>query len=193
MLKAVHRATGRFVAVKQIYEVRRKEAQGSLASANSSNESLSDLGPQQQEGYELGAGMDNAPKNLRTSIVREILIMRNLEHPNITELKTVFFQPGTISLVLELVEGGDLLEKIVNNNGLSEADSKHITYQLCHALRYLHQKGVAHRDLKPENILLTKDYPPVVRLADFGLAKVADNVTRLKVSQPILVLRRHGF
>ena len=62
-----------------------------------------------------------------------------------------------------------------------EPHTKHITYQLCDALRYLHGKGVAHRDLKPENILLTQDKPPVVKLADFGLAKVADSTTRLKV------------
>lgn len=41
--------------------------------------------------------------------------------------------------------------------------------------------GVAHRDLKPENVLLTRDNPPVVKVADFGLAKVIDTFTDLQV------------
>jgi serine/threonine protein kinase len=48
--------------------------------------------------------------------------------------------------------------------------------------QYIHSKGIAHRDLKPENVLLTKDDPPVVKVADFGLAKVVDSLTVLRVS-----------
>lgn len=103
-----------------------------------------------------------------------------------------------VDLVLELVEGGDLLEYIITRNGLAEPDAMHITYQLCtalavsssvstrsrysHILQYIHSRGIAHRDLKPENVLLTKDDPPVVKVADFGLAKVVDSATRLRVS-----------
>lgn len=57
---------------------------------------------------------------------------------------------GHVALVLELVEGGDLLEYILKHNGLDETASRFITYQLCDALSYIHAQGVAHRDLKPE-------------------------------------------
>ncbi|KAF8623401.1 hypothetical protein AX15_006393 [Amanita polypyramis BW_CC] len=116
-----------------------------------------------------------------TSLAREITIMERLKHPNICELKEVFFQDnGDINLVLEFVDGGDLLEYIVRNNGVSEADAKHITYQMCDALSYIHAQGITHRDLKPENILLTKDKPPKVKVADFGLAKIVDSLTMLR-------------
>lgn len=48
--------------------------------------------------------------------------------------------------------------------------------------QYVHGQGVAHRDLKPENVLLTDDQPPMVKVADFGLAKVVDSMTMLRVS-----------
>jgi len=63
---------------------------------------------------------------------------------------------------------------------LGEVDSKHVTFQICDALAYIHSKGVTHRDLKPENILLTRQNPPIVKVADFGLAKVVDSLTMLR-------------
>ncbi|KAG6832035.1 hypothetical protein H0H87_003016 [Tephrocybe sp. NHM501043] len=104
---------------------------------------------------------------------REISILEKLKHPNICELKEVFYQEDAkeLNLVLELVEGGDLLDYILSKGGLTEAETQHITYQLCDALAYIHSQNVAHRDLKPENVLLTKDSPPKVKVADFGLAK----------------------
>lgn len=116
----------------------------------------------------------------RIAFAREIEIMKKLKHPNICELKEVFYQANGINLVLELIEGGDLLEYILRHGGLSEDSAKHITYQICDALAYIHSQGVAHRDLKPENVLLTKDVPPVVKVADFGLAKAVHSETMLR-------------
>lgn len=53
-----------------------------------------------------------------------------------------------------------------------------------HLLQYIHEQGIAHRDLKPENILLStpeKDEDPIVKVADFGLAKAVDSYTMLRV------------
>lgn len=136
----------------------------------------------------------------RAAYKREIDIMKRLKHPNICELKEVFYQDNGINLVLELVEGGDLLEYILRQGGLSEESAKHITYQICDALAYIHAQGVAHRDLKPENVLLTKDDPPVVKVADFGLAKaVLNDETMLRTMcgtptylAPEVVIQREG-
>ena len=60
---------------------------------------------------------------------------------------------------------------------------------MCDALSYVHSMGICHRDLKPENVLLTDDSPPVVKVADFGLAKVIDSMTMLRVRTRKAVLR----
>ncbi|KAK0462542.1 CAMK/RAD53 protein kinase [Desarmillaria tabescens] len=117
----------------------------------------------------------------QTQLNREINIMTSLSHPNICAMKDVYYhQDGSINLVLELVEGGDLLDYITSRDGLSEDLTRHITWQLCDALAYVHSLGVTHRDLKPENVLLTQDDPPIVKVADFGLAKVVDSLTMLR-------------
>ncbi|KXN90631.1 putative serine/threonine-protein kinase fhkC [Leucoagaricus sp. SymC.cos] len=136
----------------------------------------------------------------RFAFSREIDIMKRLKHPNICELKEVFYQDNGINLVLELVEGGDLLEYILRQGGLSEDRARQITYQICDALAYIHAQGVTHRDLKPENVLLTKDDPPLVKVADFGLAKaVRDDETMLRTMcgtptylAPEVVVQREG-
>ncbi|KAJ4494447.1 kinase-like domain-containing protein [Lentinula lateritia] len=114
-------------------------------------------------------------------VSREIGILQTLSHPNICFLKETFItEERKLILVLELIEGGDLLEYILSSSGVSEEITQHITYQLCLALSYVHSRGIAHRDLKPENILLTKSNPPDVKVADFGLAKAIDSQTMLK-------------
>ncbi|KAJ7879535.1 kinase-like domain-containing protein [Mycena olivaceomarginata] len=112
---------------------------------------------------------------------REINVMEHLRHPNICQLREVIWNAnGSIDLVLELIKGGDLLDYILRNEGLSEDVTKHIVYQLCQALAYIHEKGITHHGLKPKNVLLTLDDPPIVKVADFGLTKIVDSMTMLK-------------
>ncbi|KAG1812212.1 kinase-like domain-containing protein [Suillus subaureus] len=122
--------------------------------------------------------------NNETSFAREISILERLHHRNICQMKEAFFEDNSINLVLEFVDGGDLLDYILREGGLrlfsEEPLAVHIIAQVCDALAYIHSKGIAHRDLKPENVLLTTENPPTVKVADFGLAKVVDSVTFLR-------------
>ncbi|KAL7413004.1 kinase-like domain-containing protein [Mrakia frigida] len=108
---------------------------------------------------------------------REIDILEKLEHPNICHFKEFFEDKRIIYLILEYVDGGNLLEYIMSKQegGLSEDEAVSITRQICEAMAYTHRLGVTHRDLKPENVLLTSDEPRKVKIADFGLAKMCDN------------------
>nr|XP_031862170.1 uncharacterized protein CI109_002584 [Kwoniella shandongensis]KAA5529242.1 hypothetical protein CI109_002584 [Kwoniella shandongensis] len=118
---------------------------------------------------------------------REIEISRSLEHENICRLIDWYEDPQHICLVLEYIDGGDLLEYVLHypsdqSVGLPEAHAAELTVQLCRAMAYTHSKGVTHRDLKPENILLTKetpDTPRMIKIADFGLAKMVHAGTML--------------
>ncbi|KAI0737333.1 kinase-like domain-containing protein, partial [Daedaleopsis nitida] len=159
VMKALHRQEGKWYAVKQIPTSKLRKTM-TVASMR-----------------------EISPENTPTALKREIEIMQRLEHPNICQFKEVLYDAKNISIVLEWVKGGDFLEYLQSGEhgtGLSEPTARYFTYQICDALAYLHSLGIAHRDLKPENILLTDDVPPVVKIADFGLAKVVDSDTALK-------------
>ncbi|KAK0213372.1 kinase-like domain-containing protein [Desarmillaria ectypa] len=118
----------------------------------------------------------------RVSMAREVSIMSNLSHPNICELKDAFHHEhdGSLNLVMELVRGGDLCTHIQAGLTDDEGAAKFIIWQICDALAYIHSYGITHRDIKPENVLLSDDLPPIVKLTDFGLAKIVDEHTILR-------------
>uniref|UniRef100_A0A493T2Y6 Calcium/calmodulin dependent protein kinase IV n=1 Tax=Anas platyrhynchos platyrhynchos TaxID=8840 RepID=A0A493T2Y6_ANAPP len=93
-------------------------------------------------------------------IVRtEIGVLLRLSHPNIIKLKEIFETPTEISLVLELVTGGELFDRIVEKGYYSERDAADAVKQILEAVAYLHANGIVHRDLKPENLLYATPAP----------------------------------
>lgn len=118
----------------------------------------------------------NNPKTL-LMLDRELSILRDLKHFNITKIKEYYQDESTLFIVMELVEGGDLLDRIINSgaNGLGEEMARELTAEMVDAIQYTHRKKIMHRDLKPENVLLTAPTPEHphgrVKVADFGLAK----------------------
>ena len=106
---------------------------------------------------------------------REATILASLSHPNIGAIygvETVEHENGrTIGLVLELVEGPTLAEKL-QAGPLPVDEVVFVARQIAAALDAAHQQGIVHRDLKPSNIKLRED--GTVKVLDFGLAKAAD-------------------
>jgi len=103
---------------------------------------------------------------------REIYIMKKVDHPNILKLFDVYEDEDYFFLVLELVEGSELFDKIVDLGNYSEKDAANIVNQIVRAVDYLHSHGIVHRDLKPENLLSAGEGEnEVVKVADFGFAK----------------------
>uniref|UniRef100_A0A674MQ93 Calcium/calmodulin-dependent protein kinase type IV n=1 Tax=Takifugu rubripes TaxID=31033 RepID=A0A674MQ93_TAKRU len=121
-------------------------------------------------------------KTIDRKIVRtEIGVLLRLSHPNIIQLKEIFETDTDIALVLELVTGGELFDRIVERGYYSERDAAHVIKQILEAVAYLHENGVVHRDLKPENLLyadLSLDAP--LKIADFGLSKIIDDQVTMK-------------
>ncbi|RMZ78281.1 hypothetical protein DV737_g3957, partial [Chaetothyriales sp. CBS 132003] len=90
----------------------------------------------------------------RANILKEVQIMRQLDHPNIVRLIDFSESRQYYYIVLELCPGGELFHHIVRLTYFSEDLSRHVIVQVAKALRYLHEeRGVVHRDIKPENLL----------------------------------------
>lgn len=102
---------------------------------------------------------------------REALAMARLSHPNIVAIHDYGELDGRPFLAMEYISGTSLRVKL-RRNSLSFAEAYSVALQLCEAIAYAHESGVVHRDLKPENVLVTDDGR--VKVADFGLAKLAD-------------------
>ena len=100
-------------------------------------------------------------------IKREIAILKAIHHPHIVNLKEVLTSKEKIYMVMELVTGGELFDKIALEGPMKENQARLVFAQLLDAVEYCHSKGVYHRDIKPENVLLASSGS--VKLSDFGL------------------------
>jgi serine/threonine-protein kinase len=113
--------------------------------------------------------------------LREARSIAQLTHPNIVQIYDIGEQDGFLFLAMELVEGGNLSQKIQREDAMSPADAVRIVLQIARAVHRAHRVGIIHRDLKPGNILLSASGEP--RITDFGLAKwqgeLADDEARL--------------
>src|SRR5579863_4463793 len=105
---------------------------------------------------------------------REAKVLASLNHPNIAALYGLEESNNTRALVMELVEGPMLAERI-SRGPLPLDEALPIARQIAEALEFAHERGIIHRDLKPANIKLTKDGQ--VKLLDFGLAKALEGET----------------
>src|SRR5437868_12764409 len=102
---------------------------------------------------------------------REAKTLAALNHPHIAQIYGLERSGGVQALVMELVEGEDLSQRIARGAiPLDEALS--IAKQIAEALEAAHEQGIIHRDLKPANIKVTPD--GTVKVLDFGLAKAMD-------------------
>ena len=108
---------------------------------------------------------------------REAEIIAALEHENIVRVTDFGRSPeGYLFLVMELLEGESLFERLRREGALPPMASVEILWQVCAALEAAHARGVVHRDLKPENVFLARapDGREVAKILDFGIAKIGD-------------------
>jgi eukaryotic-like serine/threonine-protein kinase len=102
---------------------------------------------------------------------REAKVLASLSHPNIAPIYGLEDSSSTHALVMELIEGPTLADRI-KSGPIPISEALPIAKQICEALEYAHERGIVHRDLKPANVKVTSD--DAVKVLDFGLAKAIE-------------------
>jgi eukaryotic-like serine/threonine-protein kinase len=102
---------------------------------------------------------------------REAKVLASLNQPNIAAIYGFEDSNGAHALVMELVEGPTLADRI-KQGPIPIDEALRIAKQICEALEYAHQRGIVRRDLKPANVKVTND--DAVKVLDFGLAKAIE-------------------
>jgi len=102
----------------------------------------------------------------------EVEIMHKINHKHCAQLYEMFETNKKLYMVMELLTGGELFDRIVSKGSFSELEASQLIQNVLSAINYLHGIGVVHRDLKPENLIyLNEDMKSPVKITDFGLAK----------------------
>ncbi|CAG0884501.1 unnamed protein product, partial [Cyprideis torosa] len=101
------------------------------------------------------------------------ILLRYGNHPNVVTLRDVFEDSQYVYLVLELMKGGELFDKILRQKFFSEREASAVLRVVANAVEFLHSNGVVHRDLQPSNVMYSDpdQSPTSIRLVDFGFAK----------------------
>ncbi|TRY71038.1 hypothetical protein TCAL_06517 [Tigriopus californicus] len=117
-----------------------------------------------------------ALKGKEDSLENEIRVLRRLDHPNVVKLLEAYESKSSVYLVMDLVTGGELFDRIVEKGSYTEKDAADLIKQVLDAVAYMHREGVVHRDLKPENLLYQcQDEDSKIMISDFGLSKMEDS------------------
>ncbi|XP_032326650.1 serine/threonine-protein kinase Nek1 isoform X1 [Camelus ferus] len=110
---------------------------------------------------------------------REVAVLANMKHPNIVQYRESFEENGSLYIVMDYCEGGDLFRRINAQKGVLFQEDQILDWfvQICLALKHVHDRKILHRDIKSQNIFLTKD--GTIQLGDFGIARVLNSTVEL--------------
>ncbi|XP_068959708.1 myosin light chain kinase family member 4 isoform X2 [Petaurus breviceps papuanus] len=170
--------TTRQIAVNSLYTVNRREILGGGRFG------------QVHKCEEKATGLKLAAKIIKTrgvkekdEVMNEISVMNQLDHVNLIQLYDAFESKNDIVLVMEYVDGGELFDRIIDENcNLTELDTILFIKQICEGIKYMHQMYILHLDLKPENILCVNRDTKQIKIIDFGLARRYKPREKLRVN-----------
>jgi len=116
--------------------------------------------------------LDESDDGISATTIREIALLKHMDHPNIVTLKTTFFHRNEVYLVFECCKGDlkQYLNKFVKRSPLKMDKIKKLTFQILNGMSYCHSIGILHRDIKPQNILINYTTEEI-RITDFGLSR----------------------
>ena len=118
-----------------------------------------------------------ADAELKNRFQAEAHAVAMLSQPNIVSVYDVGHSGETEYIVMELIEGETLKQRMAEHGVFSATEALHYATQICKALQHAHAHGIVHRDIKPQNIMITND--DMVKVADFGIACLANSANTL--------------
>jgi calcium/calmodulin-dependent protein kinase I len=111
--------------------------------------------------------------NVESVTDKEIQVMLKIDDEHCVKLYEIYQTDEQVQLVMELMHGRDLFDRVITRKKYSELNAKKLMWRACHGVKYLHDQKIIHRDLKPENILLCHaDEDTECKVGDFGLSKL---------------------
>ncbi|XP_053725072.1 calcium/calmodulin-dependent protein kinase type 1D-like [Synchiropus splendidus] len=113
---------------------------------------------------------------VKSNLENEINVLRRIQHENVVGLEDFYESQTHYYLLMQLVSGGELFDRILSQGVFTEKDASVVIKQVLQAVSYLHQNGIVHRDLKPENLLYyNTDVNAKIMVSDFGLSKAPEH------------------
>lgn len=109
-------------------------------------------------------------------IQRELECLRRVSHPHIVRVLEVIEEFRRLHIVMELLEGGELLDVVNARAPFPDWEAALVTKQVVSAIAHLHEIGIVHRDIKLENIICTRRGTREVKLVDFGFSRIYEAV-----------------
>jgi serine/threonine protein kinase len=128
---------------------------------------------------------------LRKRFLAEAQTMANLEESRVVRIFDTGEEGETVYIVMELIEGGSLLDRVRDYGPLPPRMAAEATVQICESLQAAHDAGIIHRDIKPHNILLTRTGE--IRVTDFGIAQVQSDDGNDGMTKTGAVMGTWGF
>src|SRR4051812_10846145 len=128
---------------------------------------------------------------IRKRFSREARLAAKLDHPNIVQVFDVGEEEGRPYIVMEQVEGGTLGDRLDGRRrSIPSAEGLRLLSQLCEGLGHAHSKKLVHRDIKPQNLLL-RSSDGCLKITDFGIARAAEETTRLTQAGKVIGTERY--
>ncbi|KAM6178194.1 serine/threonine-protein kinase Nek5 [Rhynchocyon petersi] len=111
---------------------------------------------------------------------KEVTLLAKMKHPNIVAFFNSFQENGSLFIVMEYCDGGDLMKRISRQRGILFSEDQILAWfvQICLGLKHIHDRKILHRDIKAQNIFLSQN-GMVAKLGDFGIARDLNNSMEL--------------
>jgi serine/threonine protein kinase len=176
----------RYLGAKR-YEVEDRLGHGGMATVYSAH----DLKLDRKVAIKLLADNFAGDDEVRKRFSREARLAAKLDHPNVVQVFDVGEEDGRPYIVMEHVDGGTLADRLNGRRrAVPRGEALRLLSQLCDGLGHAHAKKLVHRDIKPQNLLL-RESDGTLKIADFGIARAAEETTRLTSPGKVIGTERY--